>query len=101
MKKLNLTFFTISFFMISINQSFAHKSPEPIDISCGLTNIVSVMGPKIQYVSYAISPTVLSKHFNLKNGAKTLGGWFASDVPVEVIIKTETDQMKKNWQYNG
>ena len=81
--------------MISMNQSIAHRSPEPIDISCGLTNMVSLMGPKIQYVSYAISPTVLSEHFDLKNGIKTLGGFLKTLVSVEVIIKTETDQFKK------
>ena len=89
------------------NNSFAHKSPNPINISCGLTNIISMAGPKIQYVTYAISHTLLKQHFKLENGEKTGGGGFKTELPVEVKIKTTSGTITKagnilvNYYENG
>lgn len=76
------------------NNSVAHKSPDPIDISCGLTN-KEIDSSKIQYVNYAISPTLLKQHFDLEMGLESPPGMFLNFLQVEVKIKTSSGTITK------
>ena len=62
----------------------AHKSPEPIDIPCGLRNV-----PYVQYVTFAPSKQVLKEHFELENGAKSWGDSLETEVPAQAVLKTK------------
>lgn len=77
--------------------AFAHESPAPIPIQCGLQNDTTLQGEYVQYVTYAISPSILKKHFNLQDGVKTMGGYLKSFIPVDAVIKSGNELV----QYSG
>lgn len=77
--------------------AFAHESPAPIPIQCGLQNDTTLQGEYVQFVTYAISPSILKKHFNLQDGEKTIGGYLKSFIPVDAVIKSGNELV----QYSG
>ena len=92
--------FQISFIVILVllnHGAFAHESPAPIPIQCGLQNDTTLQGEYVQFVTYAISPSVLKKHFNLQDGVKTMGGYLKSFIPVDAVIKSGHELV----QYSG
>ena len=92
--------FPVIISLLFFNSTFAHESPKPIDISCSLNNYETVDRLQrkkigIQYLTYSVSMKVLEEHFDFTKGRKIFVDTLSTFIPVEVVIKTSSGNLKK------
>ena len=63
--------------------------------SMRIANDTTLQGEYVQFVTYAISPSVL-KNISIYDGVKTMGGYLKSFIPVDAVIKSGHELVQKS-----